>query len=222
MNRADDLPPYPARPAGAPLALEGLLVLDFTQFIAGPYCTLLLADFGAEVLKIENPGRGDDMRLMKMGEIAGGDGGPFLWANRNKRGVALDLSQPAGRQVALELIKRADVVVENFSAGVMERFGLDYESVRALNPRLIYCSVSAAGRDGALRDRVAFDPITQAETGLIALNMASGAAPRSLATPVADLTTGMMAAMAVLAAEKLLADPRLADRVGAARAELAH
>jgi crotonobetainyl-CoA:carnitine CoA-transferase CaiB-like acyl-CoA transferase len=200
MSRLDALPIPTPRIADAPLALEGLLVVDFSQFISGPYCTLILADFGAEVLKIENPVHGDDFRLMKMSKLAGGDSGPFLWANRNKRSLALDLSQPAARAVVLELIKRADVVVENFSAGVMKRFGLDYHSMVEINPTLIYCSISAAGRSGTLGDRVAFDPIIQAETGFIALNKGSGAQDRALVTPIVDLTTGMMAATAILAA----------------------
>ena len=155
---------------------------------------------GADVLKVEKPGLGDDMRSLKMAEIEGGDSAPFLWANRNKRSVALDLSQPAGRGVAFDLVSKADVVVENFSAGVMARFGLDYETVASANPQLIYCSISAAGRDGTLSTRVAFDPISQAETGFIALNTVPGDPRRALQTPIADLTTGMMAASAILAA----------------------
>jgi crotonobetainyl-CoA:carnitine CoA-transferase CaiB-like acyl-CoA transferase len=200
VNKVDNLPAYTLRDQEAPRALQGLLVVDFTQFISGPYCTLILADFGADVLKVENPAHGDDFRLMKMGALVGDDGGPFLWANRNKRSVALDLSQQAGREVAWELVKRADVVVENFSAGVMKRFGLDYDSVAALNPGLIYCSISAAGRVGPMSERVAFDPITQAESGFIGLNSGFGAPDRALNTPIVDLTTGMMAATAILAA----------------------
>jgi crotonobetainyl-CoA:carnitine CoA-transferase CaiB-like acyl-CoA transferase len=182
------------------LALEGVLVVDFTQFIAGPYCTLILADFGADVVKIENPLRGDDMRQLKGAEIEGGEGGPFLWANRNKRSVTLDLSRPAGREVAFELMKCADVVVENFSSGVMKRFGLDYETIAEVNPGVVYCSISATGRGGTMSQRTAFDPITQAETGFVALNTAPGADIRTLTTPIVDITSGMMAAIGVLAA----------------------
>jgi len=207
VSRFDDLPSLTPRDVAAPLALHDILVVDFTQFISGPYCTMILADFGAEVVKVENPAHGDDFRLMKMAELASGDGAPFLWANRNKRSVTLDLSHPAGREVAADLIKRADVVVENFSAGVMRRFGLDYDSVVAANPAVVYCSISAAGRHGTLSNRVAFDPVSQAETGFIALNRGSGVANRAVNTPIVDLTTGMMAAMAILAA--LIARPRL-------------
>jgi len=200
MRKPDELPDHTPRSPAAPLALQDILVVDFTQFISGPYCTVILADFGADVLKIENPAHGDDFRLMKMAKLASGDSAPFLWANRNKRSVALDLSRPAGRRVAQDLVGCADVVVENFSAGVMKRFGLDYDSVAAANPGVVYCSISAAGRSGPLSGRVAFDPITQAETGFIALNKASGAPDRALNTPIVDLTTGMMAATAILAA----------------------
>ena len=207
MNPWDKLPVQAPRDATAALALNGVLVLDFTQFISGPYCTVILADFGANVVKVENPAHGDDFRLMKIAELASGDGGPFLWANRNKRSVTLDLSQQAGREVAADLIARADVVVENFSAGVMKRFGLDYDSVVVSNPGVVYCSISAAGRQGTLSNRVAFDPVTQAETGFMALNNGAGAADRALNTPIVDLTTGMMAATAILAA--LVARPGL-------------
>ena len=191
---------YVPRPKDAPQLLEGIRVVDFTQFIAGPYATLMLADFGADVLKIERPGVGDEMRLIKQAELPNGDGGNFLWANRNKRGLVLDLTTPAGREVAFELMTRADVVVENFSSGVMERFGLGYERLAAVNPRVIYCSISAAGRSGGLSQRTAFDSVTQAETGFVALNNPPGTPPRTLTATVADLTSGMMGAVTILAA----------------------
>src|SRR5215472_11237095 len=135
------------RPKGAPTALDGLLVVDFTRVVAGPACTQTLADFGAEVIKIENPHGGDDTRAYEHAEI-GGESAAFLSLNRNKRGIALDLAVPAAREVARDLISKADVVVENFSGGVMKKFSLDYESVAPINPRLIYCSISAYGRTG--------------------------------------------------------------------------
>jgi len=200
MRDVGMLPDYAPRPKDAPHLLEQVRVVDFTQFIAGPYATVILADFGADVLKIERPGGGDEMRQLKGAQIAGGDGGAFLWANRNKRSLALDLSSPAGREVAFELMKQADVVVENFSAQVMKRLGLDYETVAAVNPKVVYCSISAAGRTGPMGERTAFDPVTQAESGFVALNAMAGAPARSLTTPIADLTSGMMAAMTILAA----------------------
>jgi len=199
MTARFELPPHQPRPETAKLALSGVRVIDFTHFIAGPVCTLILADFGAEVIKIENAARGDDMRAMRTFQLAG-EGGPFLWANRNKQSVGLDLSLPEGREIARRLIAEADIVVENFSAGVMERLGLDYASVSAANPRLIYCSISAFGRDGELAQRAGFDPIAQAEGGLMAVNGHPGDPPVVVGTPVVDLTTGMMASNAILAA----------------------
>jgi len=191
---------YVPRPKDAPQLLEGIRVVDFTQFIAGPYATLMLADFGADVLKIERPGVGDEMRLIKQAELPNGDGGNFLWANRNKRSLVLDLTAAAAREVAFELMTRADVVVENFSSGVMDRFGLGYERLAEVNPGVIYCSISAAGRSGPLSGRTTFDSVAQSETGFVALNNAPGAPPRTITTPIADLTSGMMGAVTILAA----------------------
>jgi crotonobetainyl-CoA:carnitine CoA-transferase CaiB-like acyl-CoA transferase len=199
MTARIELPPHQPRSEAAKLALDGIRVIDFTHFIAGPVCTLILADFGAEVIKIENAARGDDIRAMRTFQLAG-EGGPFLWANRNKQSVGLDLSLPKRREVARRLITEADIVVENFSAGVMERLGLDYASVSAGNSRLIYCSISAFGREGELAQRAGFDPVAQAEGGLMSVNSHPGASPVVVGTPVVDLTIGMMASNAILAA----------------------
>jgi formyl-CoA transferase len=180
-------------------ALDGLRVIDFTHFIAGPYCTMILGDLGADVVKIENPTSGGDNMRAFQPKIAG-ESGPFIWANRNKRSVAIDLSTPAGRQVALDLLADADVLVENFSTGIMERFGLSYETVSTLNPRLIYCSISAYGREGALKDRTGFDPIVQAESGFMAVNGFEDREPIRTGPAIMDISTGMMASNAVLAA----------------------
>jgi len=139
---------------GLAAALEGLLVVDFTRVVAGPACTQSLADFGAEVIKVENPDGGDDTRSYEHADLAG-ESAAFISLNRNKRGIALDLTKPEARDVARELIARADVVVENFSSGVMDRFGLDYASVAPTNPRLVYCSISAYGRRGPFASRQA-------------------------------------------------------------------
>ena len=169
MTARHQLPPHQPRPEGAKLALSGVRIIDFSHFIAGPTASMILADFGAEVIKIENAARGDDMR-QGAGPRIGGEGGAFLWANRNKQSIGLDLSVPEGREVARQLIAKADIVVENFSSGVMERLGLDYPSVLQDNPRLIYCLISAFGRNGELARRAGFDPIGQAEGGLMAIN----------------------------------------------------
>src|SRR5258708_3405789 len=145
MTARPQLPDRPSRTRGGPTALDGLLVVDFTRVVAGPVCTQTLADFGAEVIKIENPEGGDDTRHYEHADLAG-ESAAFVSLNRNKRGIALDLTKPEAREVALELIARADVVVENFSSGVMKKYGLDYASVDPQNPHLVYCPSSASAR----------------------------------------------------------------------------
>jgi crotonobetainyl-CoA:carnitine CoA-transferase CaiB-like acyl-CoA transferase len=200
------LPDHPQRPKDAPTALDGLLVIDFTRVVAGPACTQTLADFGAKVIKIENPDGGDDTRAYEHAEI-GGESAAYLSLNRNKHGIALDLAVPEAREVARGLIDRADVVVENFSASVMEKFGLDYASVAPTNPRLVYCAISAYGRKGPFASRPGFDPITQAESGFMSLNGFPDGPPVRTGPPIVDMATGMSACNAILLA--LLARDRL-------------
>lgn len=200
------LPVRTPRLNGAPNALDGLLVVDFTRVVAGPACTQTLADFGAKVIKIENPEGGDDTRAYEHAEI-GGESAAYLSLNRNKRGIALDLTVAAAREVAKQLIQRADVVVENFSASVMEKFGLDYATVALSNPRLIYCSISAYGRRGPFAWRPGFDPITQAESGFMSLNGFPDGPPVRTGPPIVDIATGMSACNAILLA--LIARERL-------------
>src|SRR6201996_8104818 len=203
---AIQLPERTPRAQGEPTALDGLLVVDFTRVVAGPACTQTLADFGARVIKIENPEGGDDSRAYEHAEI-GGESAAFISLNRNKRGIALDFTRPEALKVARDLIAKADVVVENFSGGVMKKFGLDYASVAPSNPRLVYCSISAYGRKGDFALRPGFDPITQAESGFMSLNgFADGEAVRT-GPPIVDLATGMSACNAILLA--LLARDRL-------------
>jgi crotonobetainyl-CoA:carnitine CoA-transferase CaiB-like acyl-CoA transferase len=195
-----EFPEHAPRPANAPKALEGIRVVDFSHFIAGPLATMILADMGAEVIKIEAPGRGDDLRRYPPVHPALELGAPFLWTNRNKQSVALDLKSAEGLDVVRELIALADVVLENFSTGVMQRLGLEYESCRKLKPEIIYCSVSAYGRDGAFADRLGFDPIAQVESGFVSMNgYADREGVRAL-SPVMDISTAMMACNAVLGA----------------------
>jgi crotonobetainyl-CoA:carnitine CoA-transferase CaiB-like acyl-CoA transferase len=125
-----EFPEHTLRPSGALKALDGIRVIDFSHFIAGPFATMILADMGAEVIKVEPPGRGDDLRRYPPVDKELGIGAPFLWTNRNKRSIALDLKSPHAVEIVRELIATADVVVENFSTGVMERFGLDYQNCR--------------------------------------------------------------------------------------------
>jgi crotonobetainyl-CoA:carnitine CoA-transferase CaiB-like acyl-CoA transferase len=206
MTARPQLPDRTPRAKGAPTALDGLLVVDFTRVVAGPACTQTLADFGAEVIKIENPNGGDDTRAYEHAEI-GGESAAYLSLNRNKRGVALDFTKPAALEVARELIAKADVVVENFSGGVMKKFGLDYASVAPTNPRLVYCSISAYGRKGPFALRPGFDPITQAESGFMSLNGFPDGQPVRTGPPIVDMATGMSACNAILLA--LLARDRL-------------
>src|SRR5712692_10319881 len=206
MTARPQLPDRAPRTRGAPTALDGLLVVDFTRVVAGPACTQILADFGAEVIKIENPDGGDDTRAYEHADLAG-ESAAYVSLNRNKRGIALDLTKPEARDVARELIARADVVVENFSAGVMKRFGLDYDSVAPTNPRLVYCSISAYGRQGPFAARPGFDPITQAESGFMSLNGFPDGPPVRTGPPAIDMVTGMSACNAILLA--LLARDRL-------------
>lgn len=206
MSAKVPLPDRAPRANDAPTALDGLLVIDFTRVVAGPSCTQTLADFGADVIKIENPEGGDDTRAYEHAEL-GGESAAFLSLNRNKRGIALDFAVPEAREVARDLIAKADVVVENFSATIMSKFGLDYASVSASNPRLVYCSISAYGRTGPFAWRPGFDPITQAESGFMSLNgFADGPAVRT-GPPIVDMATGMSACNAILLA--LIARDRL-------------
>ena len=204
-----EFPQHRQRSVGAPLPLEGLRVVDFSHFIAGPLATMILADLGAEVLKVEAPGRGDDLRRYPPVHPQLDQGAPFVWTNRNKKSVALDLKSPEGLELARGLVRKADVLVENFSAGVMRRLGLEYEACRALNPRLVYCSVAAYSREGAFADRFGFDPIAQAESGFVSMNGYPDREGVRALSPVMDISTAMMVSNAVLGA--LLARERLGE-----------
>ncbi|MBO9355199.1 CoA transferase [Bordetella petrii] len=200
-NLESDFPAHPPRAAGAPTVLEGIRVVDFTHFVAGPFATMILADMGADVIKIEAPDRGEEFRhYPPIHPELPAQGAPYLWSNRNKRSLAINMKTPEGVAVVRELIAQADVVVENFSTGVMERFGLDYGSCNEINPRIIYCSVSAYGREGDFADRSGFDPIVQAESGFISMNgYGDREGVRTLA-PVIDIGTATMACNAILGA----------------------
>lgn len=200
-QRAHEFPAHVPRPAHAPTVLQGIRVVDFTHFIAGPLATMFLADMGADVVKIEAPERGDELRYYPPAvPDLDAQGGPFLWSNRNKRSVAVDLKTPAGIEVARSLIASADVVVENFSTGVMARFGLDYAACRALNPKIIYCSVSAYGREGPFADRLGFDPVVQAESGFVSMNGYPDRMGVRASSAVMDISTAMMVSNAILGA----------------------
>ena len=201
QERIDALPRHQATVAGAAPALAGLRVVDFTHFVAGPMATMTLADFGAEVVKIEAPKKGDDFRhYPPLDPQLEAQGAPYIWTNRNKKSLALDMKSEGGLAVAKALIAQADVLVENFSTGVMDRFGLDYATCAELNPALVYCSVSAYGREGPYADRLGFDPIAQAESGFISMNGYSDREGVRTGAAVMDVATAMAATNAILLA----------------------
>jgi crotonobetainyl-CoA:carnitine CoA-transferase CaiB-like acyl-CoA transferase len=179
---------------------EGVRVLDLSRMLAGPYGSLLLADMGAEVIKIEEPDGGDPMRAMGPPFLAGGESAYFLAVNRNKKSVALDLTKEAGREVFHDLVRRADVVLENFRPGVMERLGCAYAKLFSLNPRIIVCSVSAYGQEGPYRDWPAFDLALQAMGGAMSVTGEKGGRPVRMGLPMGDLAGGIFGAFGVAGA----------------------
>ena len=180
-------------------ALEGIRVLDFSRVLAGPYCTMLLADLGADVIKVEAPGVGDLSRSMDP-RLDDETSGAFLTVNRNKRSIALDLKSAEGRGVARRLMANADVVIENFRPGVMKKFGLDYDSVASELPALVYCSISGFGQTGPYAQRGGFDLIAQGMSGLMSVTGEAGRPPVKCGIPVTDLGAGLFAVYGILAA----------------------
>ncbi|MBA2729797.1 MAG: CoA transferase [Euzebyaceae bacterium] len=179
------------------LPLEGVRVLDLTQALAGPYCTLLLADLGADVVKVEAPGRGDDSRHWGP-PFVGDQAAYFLSVNRNKRSVALNLKSDGGAAAAQAIVASSDVVVENFRPGSAARLGLGAEALRARDQRLVYCSISGFGQDGP--PRAGYDQIVQGMGGLMSLTGQPGGPPTKFGVPMADISAGMFASTAILAA----------------------
>lgn len=182
------------------LPLEGIRVLDISQVMAGPFCCMLLADMGADVIKIEPPGTGDSTRQSMGFRLKGVDSPGFLALNRNKRSIALDLKSDADREVLYALVKTADVLIENARPGVAGRLGMDYATLRAINPRLIYASISGFGQTGPWSQRPGFDLIAQAVSGVLSSNGLPGMEPAKNSIPVADLGAGLFTVYAVLSA----------------------
>jgi crotonobetainyl-CoA:carnitine CoA-transferase CaiB-like acyl-CoA transferase len=180
--------------------LDGVRVLDLSRMLAGPYGSMLLADMGAEVIKIEEPDAGDPMRAMGPPFLPGGDSAYFLAVNRNKKSVALDLARPAGRDVFLDLVRAADVVWENFRPGVLARFGCEPARLRECNPRVVVCSISAYGQAGPYRDWPAFDLALQAMGGGMSLTGTPDGSPMRMGLPIGDLAGGLFGALAVTSA----------------------
>ncbi len=185
--------------SAAKAPLYGVRILDLTRVLSGPYCTLTLGDLGAEIIKIEEPTRGDDVRAMHVSEQHG-ISSYFLGLNRNKKSVAIDIRTTEGREIVLELARISDVIVENFRAGVMERNGLGYETLSKSNPALIYCAISGYGRDGPDKDRPGYDPVVQAESGFMSLTGEPDGEGMRTGVAIIDIVTGLFASKAILAA----------------------
>lgn len=180
--------------------LAGLKVIDLSHVMAGPTCTMLLADMGADVVKVEKIPGGEDARRMLPPAI-GDEAAAFLMMNRNKRGMAVDLKNPAGRKALLRVLEDADVLIENYRRGTMEKMGLGYETLHALNPRLIYCTISGFGRTGPYADRGGFDLVAQGMSGLMSITgEGPGRPPMKAGSPVTDITAGILACVGILAA----------------------
>jgi crotonobetainyl-CoA:carnitine CoA-transferase CaiB-like acyl-CoA transferase len=181
----------------APLA--GVRVADLSRVLAGPYCTMVLADLGADVVKVERPEGGDETRSWGP-PFAGGEAAYYLSVNRGKRSCALDLSQPEGRALALELCAGADVVIENFKVGGADRLGVGYEQVRERNPRVVYCSITGFGSEREPPGRPGYDFVAQAESGLMSITGPEEGPPYKVGVALVDVLAGLHAAAAVLAA----------------------
>lgn len=185
------------------LALEHITVLDLTHMLSGPYGTMLLADLGARTIKVEPPGSGEGTRRLLENDpdyARGGMGAYYLTLNRNKESVCVDLKSPEGKAVFLDLVRRADVVFDNFSVGVTQRLGIDFESLSQVNPRIVTCSVTGFGQTGPETQRPAFDQVVQAMGGGMSITGTPESGPTRSGIPIGDLGGGMFGAMGVLAA----------------------
>src|SRR2546422_6772206 len=202
-----------------PLALDGIRVLDLSRVIAGPWCGALLADLGADVIKVEDTGSGDESRTWP--PYKDGEAAAYLLFNRNKRGMTLDLKAPEGVEAVKALARSADVVVENFRTGTMEGFGLGYDELAGINPRLIYCSVSAFGRTGPRKDSAGYEALLQAFSGIMSITGEPGGPPVRSAVSFLDLTTGVLCALGVCAALRQRERTGLGQRVDGSLLETA-
>jgi len=201
------------------LALEGIRVVDCSRVLAGPFCAMLLSDLGADVIKVEDTGSGDESRTWpphKDGESAA-----FLVINRNKRDIALDLKQPEGVEALKRLVAGADVLIENFRTGTMESFGLGYDTLAALNPGLVYCSISAFGRTGPRKDGAGYEALMQAFSGILSITGEPGGPPVRCGISFLDLTTGIFSAFGIVSAIHHRTRTGLGQRVDASLLETA-
>ena len=207
MTASSHAPPAPRTPPGA---LDHLKVLDLSRVLAGPYCAQMLADLGADVIKVERPGEGDDTRKWGPPFMPDADGNPtphatyFHCTNRNKRAITVDIAKPEGQAIIKQMAAQSDIVVENFKVGGLAHYGLDYASLSALNPRLIYCSVTGFGQTGPYAPRAGYDLMIQAMSGMMSItgnaDGVPGGGPMRVGVAITDLCTGMFACSAILAA----------------------
>lgn len=184
-------------PGPGPLA--GLTIVDLTRVLSGPYCTMLLADMGARVIKVEHPGRGDDTRAWGP-PFVGKETAYFLSINRNKESLTLDFKNTEGREILAKLISKSDVVVENFRPGAMARLGLDYSTLAARHPRLVFCSISGFGQDGPRRDQAGYDAVIQAEGGLMSVTGDADGRAFRVGVAVTDMVAGLLAVQGIILA----------------------
>ncbi|WP_374281597.1 CaiB/BaiF CoA transferase family protein [Novosphingobium sp.] len=191
----------------SPRALEGVKVLDLSRVLAGPWATQMLADFGADVIKVELPGKGDDTRgwgppFLKLpdGSDDPQESAYYLCCNRNKRSIAIDMTKPEGQALIRKLAAEADIVVENFKVGGLKKYGLDYASLKAINPKLVYCSITGFGQTGPYADRPGYDFVAQGMGGFMSITGEEGGGPLRAGVAMADLSTGNMATISILMA----------------------
>lgn len=180
-------------------ALAGLKVLDLSRVLAGPYCTMILSDLGAEVVKVEAPGGSDDTRAWGP-PYRGGESAYYMSANRNKKAITVNLKDEQGKEIIKKLIKKSDIVIENFKSGTMERLGLGYEQLKAVNPKIIHCSITGFGKSGPYKDLPGYDYIIQAMGGLMSITGSQESGPMKVGVAIADVLTGLYATVGILAA----------------------
>lgn len=180
-------------------ALEGIKVLDLSRTLAGPYCSMLLGDMGADIIKVEQPQKGDESRYFTP-PVWNGESCYFLAANRNKRSISIDIKSPEGKEIINKLAKEADILIENFRTGALDRLGLGYEDMKKINSQLIYCSISGFGRTGPEKNRAGYDLLLQGFGGLMSITGEPDRPPSKAGMSIADLTTGVFAAYGVLSA----------------------
>ncbi|HHW36584.1 MAG TPA: CoA transferase [Bacillales bacterium] len=180
-------------------ALEGIKVLDLTRVLAGPYCTMILGDLGAEILKVEAPGGSDDTRYWGP-PYKGTESAYYLCANRNKRAITLNLKTEKGKEILKSLLVESDVVIENFKSGTMEKWGLGYSKLKEMNPKIVYCSITGFGHSGPYRNLPGYDFIIQAMSGLMSITGSEESGPVKVGVAVSDLFTGLYAVVGILAA----------------------